>query len=101
MEVTSLSPQDKVTFGKNSPNEIIAIVRVPELTSDTNVKTSSIPIIRHGISEPELNEKVKQDERSRLHYQRISSTSYLPPSVTQQYRQRQSRSRVGKFIEEL
>ncbi|CAF5144273.1 unnamed protein product, partial [Rotaria socialis] len=33
MEITSLSPQNQVTFGKYTPNEIIAIVRVPELSN--------------------------------------------------------------------
>ncbi|CAF1395956.1 unnamed protein product [Rotaria sp. Silwood1] len=93
MEVTSLSPQNQITFGKHSTNEIVAIVRVPELTNDINTTTTPI---RHGISEPELHEKVKQDDgRSRLHYQRVHATSYLPPSTSQQYRQRQNRSRIG------
>ncbi|CAF1094059.1 unnamed protein product [Rotaria sordida] len=92
MEVTSLSPHNQIIFDKHSPNEIVAIVRVPELISDVKKKTT----IRHGISEPELSEKIKQDEgRSRSHYQRAHATNYLPPSISQQYRQRQDRSRIG------
>ncbi|CAF2588610.1 unnamed protein product [Rotaria sp. Silwood2] len=97
MEITSLSPKNQITFGKHSPNEMVAIVRVPERTNDINTKTSSLTTtIRHGISEPELNEKIKQDEaRSKLHYQRVHATSYLPPSISQQYKQRQNQSRIG------
>ncbi|CAF1617278.1 unnamed protein product [Rotaria magnacalcarata] len=87
IEVTSLSPQDQVTFGKNSPNEIIAIVRVPELEN-----------MRHGISEPELNKNIKQDHgRSRLQYQRVHATSYLPPSISENYRQQPNRSLVASL----
>ncbi len=58
--------------------------------------------MRHGSSEPELYTRAKQEEeeqqRSKLHYQRVHATSYRPPPVTQEYQQRQSRSRTGKFI---
>jgi len=104
LEVTSLSPASQVTFGKYSPNQIIAIVRVPGLPNGTDVRPSPLPpsTIRHGTSEPELYARAKQEEeqqRSRLHYQRVHATSYRPPSITQEYQQRQSRSRTGKFIE--
>ncbi|CAF4979073.1 unnamed protein product, partial [Rotaria socialis] len=72
------------TFGKNSPNEIIAIVRVPELKN-----------MRHGISEPELNKNIKQDTgRSRLQSQRVYATSYTPPSINENYRQQPNQSRI-------
>jgi hypothetical protein len=105
LEVTSLSPASQVTFGKYSPNQIIAIVRVPGLPNSTDVRPSPLPpsTIRHGTSEPELYARAKQEEeqqRSRLHYQRVHATSYRPPSITQDYQQRQSRSRTGKFMEE-
>ena len=104
MEVTSLSHPSQVTFGKYSPNEILAIVRVPELSSDDAAAHSRSPPIassraniRHGISEPELHTRAKQDEdRSRLHYQRVSASSYRPPSISETYQQRQSRSRNGE-----
>jgi hypothetical protein len=98
MEVVSLSPRNHVTFGKHSPSEIIAIVRVPEFE---NGKTSSPPItssstIRHGTSEADLYTRAKQEEeRSRLHYQRVHATSYRPPLTGEGYLQRQSRSRAG------
>src|SRR6202034_711042 len=94
-----LSPQDQVTFGKYTPNEIIAIVRVPELSKGTDVRSS--PTIRHGASEPEIYTRAKQEEeqqRSKLHYQRVHAASYRPPPITQDYQQRQGRPRAGKFI---
>ncbi len=102
LEVTSLSPASQVTFGKYSPNQIIAIVRVPGLPNSTDVRPSPLPpsTIRHGTSEPELYARAKQEEeqqRSRLHYQRVHATSYRPPSITQDYQQRPSRPRTGKF----
>jgi hypothetical protein len=87
MEVTSLSPTNQIKFGKKSPNEIIAVVRVPEL---------SRPPIHHGTSESNLYEKSREDDRSRLHYQRVHATSYRPPILPQVYQSRQSRSRYGK-----
>ena len=60
VEVTSLSPQNQVTFGKYSPNQIIAIVRVPELSNGNNNARPSPPI-RHGTSEPELYVRAKQE----------------------------------------
>jgi hypothetical protein len=107
VEITSLSPKNQVTFGKYTPNEIIAIVRVPELSKNGGLRGSPssppTPIIRHGTSEPELYARAKQEEeqqRSRLHYQRVHAASYRPPPppITQDYQQRQSRSRTGKFI---
>ncbi|UJR36708.1 hypothetical protein I4U23_029425 [Adineta vaga] len=100
VEVTSLSPQNQVTFGKYSPNQIIAIVRVPELSNGNNVRPS--PSIRHGASESELyvqakQEAEQQEQRSRLQYQRVQASSYRPPSVSQEYQQRQSRSRTGPY----
>ena len=105
MEITSLSPQNQVTFGKYTPNEMIAIVRVPELSNGAGIRvnspsqanTSSSSTIRHGISEPELNLRAKQEEeRAKLHYQRVHATSYRPPPGTQDYQTRPSRSRTGK-----
>ncbi|CAF1632118.1 unnamed protein product, partial [Adineta ricciae] len=105
VEVTSLSPQNQVTFGKYSPNQIIAIVRVPELSNGNNNARPSPPI-RHGTSEPELYVRAKQEaaeeqqqqqQRSRLQYQRVQASSYRPPSITQEYQQRQSRSRTGPY----
>jgi hypothetical protein len=106
VEVTSLSPQNQVTFGKYTPNEIIAIVRVPELSHNVGVRPSPQPptitsTIRHGSSEPELYTRARQEEeqqRAKLHYQRVHAASYLPPPITQDYQQRQSRSRTGKFF---
>lgn len=105
MEITSFSPQNQVTFGKYTPNEIIAIVRVPELSNGTPVRTSpqsqsfssTGSTVRHGTSESELNIRTrKDDERSRLHYQRIHTTSYNPPLTAENdYSTRQSRSRTG------
>jgi hypothetical protein len=97
-----------VTFGKYTPSEIIAIVRVPELSRGTVIRPSPTSphtsTIRHGTSEPELYARAKQEEeqqqRARLHYQRVHATSYRPPpslSITQDYQQRQGRSRTGKF----
>jgi hypothetical protein len=101
LEVTSLSPQTQVTFGKYTPNEIIAIVRVPELSDGKGVRSSPITstTIRHGTSEPELYARAKQEEeqRSKLHYQRVHAASYRPPPISQEYQQRQSRSRTGKL----
>ena len=104
MEVTSLSHPSQVTFGKYSSNEILAIVRVPELSSDDSAHPRSSSTansrvnIRHGISEPELYTRAKQEEdRSRLHYQRVSASSYRPPSISETYQQRQSRSRHGEY----
>lgn len=105
MEITSLSPQNQVTFGKYTPNEMIAIVRVPELSngagirvnSPSQVNISSSSTIRHGISEPELSIRAKQEEeRAKLHYQRVHATSYRPPAGSQDDQVRQSRSRAGK-----
>ncbi|CAF4150987.1 unnamed protein product, partial [Rotaria sp. Silwood2] len=99
MEITSLSPQSQVTFGKYTPNEIIAIVRVPELSNGVGMK-SSPTTIKHGISEPELNARIKREEeqqRSKLHYERIDSTSYRPSTINQDYQQRQSRSRISPY----
>ncbi|CAF0807335.1 unnamed protein product [Rotaria sp. Silwood1] len=98
MEITSLSPQSQVTFGKYTPNEIIAIVRVPELSNGVGMK-SSPSTIKHGTSEPELNARIKQEEqqRSKLHYERINSTSYRPSTINQDYQQRQSRSRISPY----
>ena len=84
-------------FGKQSPNEIVAIVRVPELTYNKNVKTNTLSRLRYGASEPELNKESKQDEHSRLHYQRVHASSYLPPLMDRNYRQRQSRSGIGTW----
>jgi hypothetical protein len=111
MEITSLSPQNQVTFGKYAPNEIIAIVRVPELSSNgayarvsppsQSLITSSNSTIRHGTSEPELNIRAKQEEeRAHLHSQRVHATSYRPsPPVpnNDDYQTRLSRSRIGKI----
>ncbi|CAF5184398.1 unnamed protein product, partial [Rotaria magnacalcarata] len=111
MEITSLSPQNQVTFGKYTPNEIIAIVRVPELSNGNSMRPSPIAsTIRHGISEPELNARVKQqqqqqqqqqeeDQRAKLQYERIYSSNYRPSTIKQDYQQRQSRSRTSTFIE--
>ncbi|CAF5199469.1 unnamed protein product, partial [Rotaria sp. Silwood1] len=33
-------------------------------------------------------------QRSKLHYERINSTSYRPSTINQDYQQRQSRSRI-------
>jgi hypothetical protein len=88
VEVTSLSPTNQIRFDKGSPNEIVAVVRVPEVSNTT---------IRRGTSESNIYEKKKQeDERSRLHYQRVHATSYRPPLTTENYQQEQSRSRIGK-----
>jgi len=85
---------------------MIAIVRVPELSKNAALRSSpsSPPIstIRHGASEPELYTRAKQEEeqqRAKLHYQRVHATSYRPPPppITQDYQQRQGRSRTGKF----
>jgi hypothetical protein len=89
MQVTSLSPTNQIKFGKNSPNEIVAVVRVPELSKTTTV--------RHGISESNLYEKSREDERPRLHYQRVHATSYRPPVLPQFYQQRPSRSQYGRL----
>lgn len=101
VEVTSLSPQNQVTFGRYTPNEIIAIVRVPELSRGQQSPTTSPPTasIRHGTSEPELYTRAKQEEeqRARLHYQRVHAASYRPPlAPPEDYQQRQGRSRIGK-----
>ncbi len=104
MEITSLSPQNQVTFGQYTPNEIIAIVRVPELSRGADARRSPpTATIRHGTSEPELYTRAKQEEeqqqRSRLHYQRVHAASYRPqPTIIQDYQPRQARSRTGKFI---
>ena len=110
MEITSFSPQHQVTFGKYTPNEIIAIVRVPELsnggtpvrpspTPQSFTATSSNSPIRHGISESELNMRArKEEERPKLHYQRVHATSYNPPQTAEMSAARQSRSRAGKNI---
>ena len=100
MEVTSLSPQSQVTFGKYTPNEIIAIVRVPELSHDTTMKTGPLSsTMRHGTSEPELNVRAKQEEeqqrRSNLHYERVYAANYRPPIMTPNSQQRSSRSRTS------
>ncbi|CAF1179870.1 unnamed protein product [Adineta steineri] len=105
VEVTSLSPQSQVTFGKYSQNQIIAIVRVPELSNGNNIRPSPsiTSSIRHGTSEPELYIRAKQEEeeqkqqRSKLHYQRVQASSYRPPPITQDYQQRQSRPRAGPY----
>ncbi|CAM2717941.1 unnamed protein product [Rotaria socialis] len=104
MEITSLSPQNQVTFGKYTPNEIIAIVRVPELSNGNSMRPSPIAsTIRHGISEPELNARVKQQQQeeeenqlAKLQYERIYSSNYRPSTIiNQDYQQRQSRSRTS------
>ena len=105
VEVTSLSPQNQVTFGRYTPNEIIAIVRVPELSRGSGAQQSpttsppSVPI-RHGTSEPELYTRAKQEEeqqRARLHYQRVHAASYRPPlAMPDDYQQGQRRSRIGE-----
>lgn len=108
VEITSLSPQNQVTFGNYTPSEIIAIVRVPELSKNGNARQSpssppTTSTIRHGTSEPELYRRAKQEEeeqqqqRSRLHYQRVHAASYRPPPppINQEYQQRQGRSRTG------
>jgi hypothetical protein len=78
MKVTSLSPTNQITFNKRSPNEIVAVVRVPELSN-------------------RRNESNKPDEEHpRLHYQRVYATSYQPPLINPNYQQRQSRLRNGK-----
>lgn len=89
MEVTSLSPRNQITINKHSPNEIIAVVRVPETSNTT---------LRHGTSESNLYEKTKQqEERSpRLHYQRVNASSYRPPLIASSYQPREARSRLGK-----
>lgn len=102
VEVTSLSPQSQVTFGKYTPNEIIAIVRVPELSTGNGMRPGSVTSpIRHGTSEPELNARLQQEEeqRSKLHYERIHTNDYRSPTVNQDYQQRQSRSRISMYIE--
>jgi hypothetical protein len=81
MEITSLSPQNQVTFNKYSPNEIVAVVHVPELAK------SSSSSIRHSASQSEFY------ERPPLNYQRTHASSYRPPMITE----RQSRLRIGKF----
>ncbi|CAF3643377.1 unnamed protein product [Rotaria sordida] len=100
MEITSLSPQNQVTFGKYTPNEIIAIVRVPELSHGVGMKPSP-STIKHGTSEPELNARIRQEEeqqqRSKLHYERIHASSYRPSTINQDYQQRQSRSRISPY----
>lgn len=90
MEITSLSPRNQITFDKSSPNEMVAVVRIPEVSSNT--------YIRHGTSETNLYEKSKQDERERphLHYQRVSASSYRPPLVAPSYQPQEARSRLGK-----
>jgi len=108
LEVTSLSPPSQVTFGKYTPNEMIAIVRIPQSPRDISSRRSPSPpsssTIRHGASEPELYTRAKQEEeeqqqRSRLHYQRVHAASYRPPPPTaQDYQQRQGRSRISKLI---
>ena len=79
MEVTTLSPNTHVTFEKSTPTEIIAVVRVPEL---------STPIGRPSTT------------NDRLHYQRVHAGSYRPspvlPSSSSTYQQRSSRSRYGR-----
>jgi hypothetical protein len=104
VEVTSLSPQSQVTFGKYTPTDIIAIVRVPELSQGPSSRHSpSSSTIRHGTSEPELYTRAKQEEdeqqqRSRLHYQRVHAASYRPPPpIAQDYQQRQGRSRISPY----
>jgi hypothetical protein len=94
-----------VTFGKYTPTDIIAIVRVPELSQGPSSRHSpSSSTIRHGTSEPELYTRAKQEEdeqqqRSRLHYQRVHAASYRPPPpIAQDYQQRQGRSRISKLI---
>lgn len=101
MEITSFSPQNQVTFGKYTPNEIIAIVRVPELANRTpQLSQSSHTALRHVGSEPELNHRARQEEeRGKLHYQRVHATSYNPPTSNQDYSARQSRSRPGNQME--
>jgi len=90
LEVTSLSPTNQIKFDKHSPNEIVATIRIPELSNAR---------IRHGTSESNIYEKTKQEEeRPRLHYQRVNATSYRPPLIPYDDQQRQSRSRIGKLI---
>ena len=113
MEVTSLSPQTQVTFGKYKPNEIIAIVRVPELSNGTDIKPDQLlpatSAIRHGASEPKLNIGARQGEEQlrqqpKLHYERVHAANYRPSIARQDNQQRSSRSRtsmpknIGKFI---
>ena len=87
MEVTSLSPNTQVTFEKHSPNQIVAVVRVPELSPSTT---------RPGTSEFRVYEKADQEHTPRLHYQRVHAGSYRPPILPPTYQQRPSRSRQGK-----
>lgn len=58
MRVTSLSPTHQFTIGKSSPNEVTAIVNIPQLA--------------------------QQYERPKLHYQRVYASSYRPPIQQQQ-----------------
>lgn len=81
MEVTTLSPSTHVTFEKSTPTEIIAVVRVPELSTPTARSNTT---------------------NDRLHYQRVHAGSYrpsptvLPSSTGSTYQQRSSRSRNGR-----
>ena len=102
VEVTSLSPPSQVTFGTYSPSEVIAIVRVPDLTKTPGARQSPSQTIKHGASEPEIYARAKQEDeqRSKLHYQRVHAASYRPPPpvpVNSDYQQRQARSRIGKI----
>jgi hypothetical protein len=82
MEKTSFTSQNQVTFNKRSPNEIVAVVRIPELST-----SSSSPLtIRQGT--------IESNERPQLNYQRVHATNYRPPTATD----RQSRLRISKFI---
>ena len=81
MEVTTLSPNTQVTFEKSTPTEIVAVVRVPDLSTPAN---------RSGATD-------------RLHYQRVHAGSYRPPPVppSTTYQQRSSRSRYGRSTNRL
>ncbi|CAF1054505.1 unnamed protein product, partial [Didymodactylos carnosus] len=109
MQVTSLSSDSQVTFGKYDSNEIIAIVRVPEMNQqqnltlpttvalpstqiDHNVHTSIQlqPTIRQtSMSEPELYTRVRQEVEQQqsspkhLQQQQLVTTSYIPTAEKQ------------------
>ncbi|CAF4045394.1 unnamed protein product [Adineta steineri] len=75
LQLTSLSSQTHVTFDQNPSNEIIATVRIPELSNNRT--------IRHDRSKSE-------DDL----YQNINGTGYRSSPTIQSYQQ-QLRSRVG------
>ncbi|CAF0987483.1 unnamed protein product [Didymodactylos carnosus] len=113
MQVTSLSPDSQVTFGKYDSNEIIAIVRVPEMNQqqtprpsttvaresstspltqiDRNGYSSTLrPSVRQtSMSEPELHIRAKQEAEQQqtsskyLQQQQLVATSYIPTAEQQ------------------